>query len=60
MRYLAAIAAFVIAYFVLSLAYGQFAPFSWGGYFRDRPHLLGYIMLALCLIAAAIAFVLVG
>jgi hypothetical protein len=60
MRYLAAIAAFIIAYFVLTVAYGELAPFSWGAYFRDRPGRLGFIMLVLCAAAAVAAFVIVG
>jgi hypothetical protein len=60
MRYFAAVAVFVIAYFVLTLVYGELAPFSWGAYFRDRPYVLGYIMFALCLAAAVAAFLAVG
>ncbi|MBU6462151.1 MAG: hypothetical protein KGK01_00090 [Bradyrhizobium sp.] len=60
MKYLAAIVAFVVTYFVASFAYAELAPFALANYFRDRQALLGYLLFAICLVGAGIAFVVVG
>jgi hypothetical protein len=60
MRYFAAIAAFVITYIVVSVAYAELAPFALGNFFRGRQALLGFILFAICLIGAGAAFMAVG
>jgi hypothetical protein len=59
MRYLAAIAAFVITYFIAAVAYAELVPQSWE-VLRARPGLLSFFLLAICLISAVVAVLLVG
>lgn len=56
MRYGAAVAAFVVAYIAFFVAYGELAPQALNGYFRDRPGLLGRLILLFCFAAAVITF----
>jgi hypothetical protein len=52
----AAVVAFVVAYFIAGFAYAELMPFSVGFYFRDRPSVLGFILFAISLAAAVITF----
>jgi hypothetical protein len=60
MRYFAAGAAFVIAYFIATLAYGKLTPRAWIDDFRQRPWVIGLLVLIVCPIAAVSAFRIVG
>jgi hypothetical protein len=57
MSYIAAIAALVITYFVISFAYAELMPFSLhNNLFRERPALLGFLLFLISVVAAVIAF----
>jgi len=60
MRYVAAVAAFVVAYLLVGFAYAELAPRAMGDYFRERPAMLGFILFLVSVIAAVAAFEIVG
>jgi hypothetical protein len=57
LRYVAAIVAFIVTYFVATLAYGElFSAAIHQNFIHSRPALLGFLMLLISLAGAVLAF----
>lgn len=57
LRYIAAIVAFIVTYFVASFAYGEFFPAAvHQNFFRDRQALLGVLTFLISLAGAVATF----
>jgi hypothetical protein len=59
-KYFAAVAAFVIAYVAVSLAYEELAPIELTSFFRNRQPLLGFALMLICLFTFCAVFLAMG
>jgi len=59
MSHIAAIAAFVATFFMVSIAFLELTPEKFGLWLRRRPMFLGFVIFVICSAAAIVAFMIV-